>query len=492
MGVNKLRWPSVGLGLILAAYLLVGASYAIYTPPWQVPDEPAHYNYVRALATTAQLPVIEMGDYDQAYLSQLVFESKFSPELSIEPLEYEDWQPPAYYGLAALVYGSTGGSLLALRFFSLLLGAALLILAFLIVRGMFPAHPSLALGTAAFVAFVPQHLAMMAGVNNDSLAELLLAMVIYLIVNYQLSSVDCQLGDPQAPNVRLESQGFGFVSRRRWVLLGVLLGLGMITKLSFYIALPLVAWAMLRSYTVQVSGQAQGKLTSPSRFTSRIIPSLSRDVSRLAFHVSRFTFHALPLLLPALLIALPWWLRNVGVYGWPDVMGLVRHNAVVVGQPTTTWWIEQYGWASLAQRLFTFTFQSFWGQFGWMTVPLSPRYYLALGALSVAALAGCLWAAWPRRRELLADARFQLLGAWVGLTLLMYLYYNLGFVQHQGRYLFPALIPLGLAFSVGWQQWTRILPRGWAWREAFMILPYLGLLALDLLALFRAIVPSLS
>jgi hypothetical protein len=35
------------------------------------------------------------------------------------------------------------------------------------------------------------------------------------------------------------------------------------------------------------------------------------------------------------------------------------------------------------------------------------------------------------------------------LTLLSYLWYNLKFVQHQGRYLFPALVPLGLAFALG-------------------------------------------
>jgi hypothetical protein len=459
LAVNRFQWPFVGLGCILVVYLVVGTLYVVYTPPWQVPDEPAHYNYVRALATSGQLPIIEMGDYDQAYLNRLVFDSKFSPELSIEPLEYEDWQPPLYYGLAALVYGSTGGSLLALRFFSLVLGAALVVMAFLIVRGLFPTYPSIALGTAAFVAFVPQHVAMMAGVNNDSLAELLLAAVMYSNFKFQFSNF------------------------KRRVLTGVLLGLGMITKLSFYIALPLVAWI---AFSFQLSA---------SRFQ---VSGLESRVSRFTFYVSRLTLYASSLFLPALLIALPWWLRNVNVYGWPDVMGLAQHNVVVEGQPTTTWWIAQYGWPSFLQRFFTFTFQSFWGQFGWMTVPLAPRYYLALGVLSVAALAGCVWAIWPRRRELFTDARFQLLGLWVGLTLVMYLYYNLGFVQHQGRYLFPALIPIGLAFSVGWRHLLlRLLPQhtglgAWPWRETGLILPYLGLLALDLLALFRVIVPSLA
>jgi hypothetical protein len=35
-------------------------------------------------------------------------------------------------------------------------------------------------------------------------------------------------------------------------------------------------------------------------------------------------------------------------------------------------------------------------------------------------------------------------------TLFSYAWYNIQFVQHQGRYLFTALIPIGLAFAVGW------------------------------------------
>ena len=36
--------------LILIAYLIVGAVYAIRTPDWQAPDEPAHYNYAAQIS----------------------------------------------------------------------------------------------------------------------------------------------------------------------------------------------------------------------------------------------------------------------------------------------------------------------------------------------------------------------------------------------------------------------------------------------------------
>ena len=42
-----------------------------------------------------------------------------------------------------------------------------------------------------------------------------------------------------------------------------------------------------------------------------------------------------------------------------------------------------------------------------------------------------------------------LLGVWILLTLMGYLWWNLRYVQHQGRYLFPAIVPIGVMFSVG-------------------------------------------
>ena len=70
---------------------------------WQAPDEPAHYNYVRALAEGGGFPVMEPGDYDQTYLSRLTSEG-FPPALPVDAVEYEDHQPPLYYLLATPVY----------------------------------------------------------------------------------------------------------------------------------------------------------------------------------------------------------------------------------------------------------------------------------------------------------------------------------------------------------------------------------------------------
>src|SRR5262245_37947777 len=103
--------------LFVALLLLYGAAgvlYATLTPPWQAPDEPAHYNYIRYLATHEGFPELVASCYNQPYLNELT-SRRFPPDLSVEEICYEFHQPPLYYLLAAPVFRLTGGSLVALR-----------------------------------------------------------------------------------------------------------------------------------------------------------------------------------------------------------------------------------------------------------------------------------------------------------------------------------------------------------------------------------------
>ncbi len=168
------------LALILLVYLVLATLYAVNLPAWQAPDEPAHFNYIHELAATGQFPVLRMGDYDQAYLERLTG-AGFPPELSIAPLRYEAHQPPLYYLLGAAVFRLTGGGLLPLRLLSVALGALFIVLIYAIVRLIFPGRSELALGAAAFTAFLPMHVAQAASVNNDALAEVLLAAILLLV-----------------------------------------------------------------------------------------------------------------------------------------------------------------------------------------------------------------------------------------------------------------------------------------------------------------------
>jgi hypothetical protein len=175
------------------------------------------------------------------------------------------------------------------------------------------------------------------------------------------------------------------------------------------------------------------------------------------------------------------------------------------------------------------------------------RIYQALALLSGVVAVG-LVALLVRRRRLPSlpepepqtgpmKRQLGLLGIWAGWTALQYLGYNLAFVQHQGRYLFPALIPIGLAFALGWREVLRpgvsrwvtallvlvglslallglvwgdwptwpllmvaagaagLFLRRWSPRRLdglLFALPFIGLAVLDLVSLFVFIVPALS
>src|SRR5512139_2881812 len=216
---------NITLVFILIAYLALGTAYALQTPTWQAPDEPAHYNYIQFIAQEQALPILNEGEYDQAYNEEFTRTPQNTALLSIDPLRYEDYAPPLYYLLATPIYALTDGWITALRLFSVILGGALVVVAYLIGAEAYPDQLVFALGGAAFVAFVPQHLALMSAVNNDSLAELLIALVVWQSMRLFRSQT---------------------ISKRKLILLGVTLGLGLLTKATFYYtAIPIAFVALV-------------------------------------------------------------------------------------------------------------------------------------------------------------------------------------------------------------------------------------------------------
>ena len=75
------------------------------------------------------------------------------------------------------------------------------------------------------------------------------------------------------------------------------------------------------------------------------------------------------------------------------------------------------------------------------------------------------------------------------LTLLSFIWYNLQFVQAQGRYLYSALIPISLAFALGW---GFILSRREAVARWTWLVLLVALAALDVYALLRVILPAMK
>lgn len=418
--------------LILLAYLVIGGLFASLTPDWQAPDEPAHYNYVKQLAN-GRFPIMQPGDYDEAYKNEVV-SAGFTPPYSIDSFTYEDWQPPLYYLLLTPVFWLTNGSLLALRLVSVVLGGGVVVLAYALARRLFPDKMWLAWATAVFVAFLPQHLAIMASINNDALAELIIAAILVILMKAK----------------RLETGD--------WRLVGVLLGLGFLTKGTVY---PLTA----------VTGLA-------------IIRQTWGDWRK-------FIHTGFQAAIPAILLGGLWWGRNIAIYGGLDLLGKAAHDAVVIGQPRTTDWITERGLVEVVRLFIQTTFNSFWGQFGWMAWPMNnPGWlYPLLWVGTAVVILGLVLS----RQSLVSSRQSFILLVTFLLTLGVHVGYNVTFVQHQGRYLFPALLPIGVGVSVGLGAWLR-----WPFLKRFSFLPNfiplgmgLGMVALDLWALFRVIVPNM-
>ncbi len=431
--------------LVMLVYLVIGALFAVYTPDWQAPDEPAHYNYIAQLAEDRRIPVIEAGDWDQEYLDALKG-ARFAPELldDLHRIEYEDHQPPLYYMLAVPVYWVSDGSLTALRLFSVVCGLLIVWGAYAVARLMFPARRWLALATASFVAFQPQQVHILASVNNDALAWGIVAVGLAGLVAY----LKAEPGREISP----------------W-LLGLLVGVGLVTKATTYFLAGLVPLAIVL------------------RWWSQGLDPRALRRALIAF------------LVPALLLGGMWWLRNIAVYGFPDFLGLAAHDAVVVGQPRTADLIDRLGFGGYLREIVTVTFNSFWGQFGWMAVPLPRWTYTLIGVWLAISAAGWLLDAWRRHGESATPRHREQVHAWVilglavALAVLAYLYYNTEFQQHQGRYMFTLLVPLGLALALGFDAWRRAL---FASAPALTVLAFWTLALLDVWLLWRVLVPNLA
>jgi hypothetical protein len=441
-------WSRIVLGVILCVYLALGALYAAQTPAWQVPDEPAHFNYVRFIAEHGRLPELAPGDYPHAYLEQIKAR-RFPADMSIDSIRYEAHQPPLYYALAAIAYRIASDLLglpmpLALRLFSLLLGCIAIWLGYRALRYAFPAQPWLALGSAAFAATLPMHLAMTAAVNNDVLAML------------WLNAIAWQL-------LRMGTLGW---SNRRAIGLGILLGLALLTKMQSYVAVGLALFALAWDWLAARRGGAAG-----GPFSARRALALAAIFCGIA-----------------LLMASPWLARNMRVYGIADPLGMVRHDQVVIGQLTTAEYIAQHGLRAWLQDWVATTLRSFWGQFGWMGVLLDQRIYQALALCSGLAALGAALAL----GRLLLSARSRgastppqhpwrsvaLLLVWAALTGLAYLWYNTKYVQFQGRYLFPALTVWGTCFAVGARE---IMTRSWRYGATALAVGVAAVIAVSIL-----------
>lgn len=398
-GAHSGTLPGLALGGIVLVYLVFAAAYARFTPAWNNPDEPAHYVYIAQIAETGRLPVLERGDWDPERLEPLI-RSHFpqGQATSIEFLRYESWQPPLYYLLSAPIYrlSAPNQRLTALHAFNIVLGGATLVLTYLIARSLFVGQSRwLPVLTAGALAGVPMFASTSAAINNDNLANVIGAAITLMLLRILFNT-----------------------GSYRWsVLLGVVLGLGVLTKLTLGVFVPLALAALA-------------------------IRALRRGRQPIA----QLVREAAVVLGVMLLVMSPWLVRQGLTYGWDDVLAKRRHDAILIGRPFPSLELSYFlGWGT---RLF----RSAWGLFGWMQVPTSEKVYQLWSALSQLGVVGlAVYAASRLRSGRGLDLRTLTLVAVVLGAFATVLYYNLTTdVQPQGRFLFVAVGALISLLVLGW------------------------------------------
>jgi 4-amino-4-deoxy-L-arabinose transferase-like glycosyltransferase len=131
-------------------------------------------------------------------------------------------------------------------------------------------------------------------------------------------------------------------------------------------------------------------------------------------------------------------------------------------------------------------FAGFWANFGWLTIPLDLKWYALVAALALVSLVGLgrgvvrVALAWSRQGHGLASWRpraLVLLFIAVSLTILQVFLPMFGQDwQPQGRYMFPAIVPVATLFTLGWRE---VVPTRW---RGVLIVPWVAaFVALDLL-----------
>lgn len=428
---------------IALTLLLVGVAttWALLTPPLRAPDEPQHLSSVLRLAygggwpepgTAVLAPAVQQAREDVALESDLpgrwidrhavpqFADSTIVPgperarvdaatalpgdaRATPDDVDQMTQHPPLYYALGAGVLHVTGltearwdHQLLALRLFDVLLLAPLVPLASWSARRLTGSAAAGAVA-ATFPLLVPQVGHILGSVTNDALVTLVGSVVAALVVR-----------------VLTGDRGL-----RTAALIGVVVGVGLLTKVMAAFMLPVIALAYL--------------LSPGGTFGVRTGDGVARR--------GALTGDALRVLLAgtaALVVGGWWWVRNLAVYGVVQPTGMLRIPEESEPQGPLGYVVK--AWRTLAM--------TFFGDFGWLDLRTPQVYWLTSTVLLLALGAVALFSRRTWRPALTLIALPTCLT--VGIIVNAWDYYMRHgmIVGIQGRYLFGGLAALAVVVAV--------------------------------------------
>lgn len=225
---RRSRRPPKSLAAVLAVVAAVGLVWALLVPPWQSPDEVAHFAYAQSLAENFELPGVKgrsQNSSDQSLADNAVGASRgaFYPE-SVPPdwsrADYDAYlalvrahppsrtdgsgpnpasaNPPLYYLYADIAYladydGTAFGRLYAMRLWGILLLAATALGAWLLAGETLGRRRLPQLACAAVGGLMPMETFISTSVNPDALMVALWTFALWLgarVINRRAQRVD--------------------------------------------------------------------------------------------------------------------------------------------------------------------------------------------------------------------------------------------------------------------------------------------------------------
>ncbi|MCU0499767.1 MAG: DUF2142 domain-containing protein [Anaerolineae bacterium] len=389
------------LRAILIMYGLLALLYLWATPIYEAPDELYHYALIHHLADTGQLPIQRPGQYQhwkqEGSQPPLYY---LSAALLIAPIDRSDyettlqWNPHAVIGDPSIPGNKnrilhtfpppltqTHLAVYGVRLYSVALGAITVFAVYRIGRLLAPDQPIIAIGAAAITAFNPQFLFISAAVNNDNLVTALNSLTLWQIT--------AMLSE-------------GRFRTRRSVILALLIALATLSKLSGLVMVVIGALAGLS------------------------VAYRSRDLrGLLILGGTMITAWAL--------LAGWWYARNLILYG--ELFGTERMLDIFGrrAEPLTL--------AGLFGELSSLPI-SYWGLFGWFSIPMPALYQWLITFLLILATIGLILR--PPR-----SIAFGFLSLALALGFLSLIAWTSQTMGTQGRLLFPYLSAISLLLVWG-------------------------------------------
>ena len=461
--------------LLLGLSLVRGVIYSAIAPPWQAPDEFRHFEYIKLLSQERHLLTARgtslalqkeiiasmiKHDYWRFGYFRFPFDPKNPPQSFKEIIWPADpywlFHPPLYYtlgaiSLALLGQGDIDLQLYVVRFISVILGTLVILVAFLTAKQLFPKDDSLVIAIPAFIVFLPMHTFIMGAVNNDNLAELLVSLFIFVLTKI--------LKDGLSP-LRIASAA-------------LLIVLGLLTKRTAILGIPVLATAVLLyfweggfHFSFNLSKKGAGLLAGIV-----ILVVLSGILS---------------------------WEASPGL--WKSFLSALRPYLILIPGADFSKLFTSKGITLLALYVQSL-FESFWGRFGWMKIRLDPIWYRTMALVSMAAIVGMnmfVIRAFRKRRALALWQKKCLLLFFlcVVFAIVIAMFYGVRVWAHfqsfqpterpkpQGRYLFPAIIPIATLFTLGLRELAPI-----RYHKLWLLACVGGFIIFDSISLIGYIIP---